>query len=501
MAKMNTAVSSISNESQNDDGMSRRDFMKLGALGVTGAIVAAAVTAPSGPSSSQNNPESTAIPSIDENLDSENTIEIYRYHESIDSYNQFVAEEEASLGWSERDPNEPFGDDFIKERGELRLPNNHRTLGFVISDKMVSDCEAQGLNAFHVVNDHCEELNRLYREAGIDLHYTLTGVDVIPDEELGSHRDMEHIVKKGIDTNGGQNTVNYPRYQDTTWVLTSDCNDNDFPNYVDKLVNRGVIDKGLIHELIHHTGIGDFYHANKHFDPTNNNGMKVYRCDYLGYMSGGLSEQISPWEQLFINEFLKNGTFSPQHDGIVDELVDPRTGELAYHGSLAEGSRYKFNVLDRQSTLISESIDGMYVAPPRASDQQYDSLFGVNGFSLESGSIVTPVISELDEHIIASHGDSPINYFFKAQRQPGIILPVDKNLMLAAYILQNGAEEISLWVYLDPSVEELYGPYAIFCDVLKREPEIPTQVNGNKVYGYSELSDDYRAVWYVQSMR
>lgn len=424
---------------------------------------------------------------------------VARKFETIEELNTYIAEKEKRLGWGDQNSeDERFGEAFKEERSKLRPSNKDRTTGFIVSDKLMADLEKRGEDPIDILTRHIDYLNNLYKEAHVDLHYDLTDISILPDDVLGSYTNIKHNHQEGIVLKDGE--VFYPRYQDSTWVLSRDCNDTKIPNYAEKLTTRFAdrIDVGLIHELIHHVGIGDFYTSHREFGPRNTVPVSRYLPDYEGFMSMNIGswEKISAWESFFLQKLIENGTFSPQHDGnAVVNVVNPETKQLEYY-LRALASQYSFTLQDRENNNLAPAIDGFYLSTNKVDENDHHFLTGENFERTNDSVILSHPLDKIDQSNKEEKG-MPSLFVFKSNSSPGIWLPLDNHL-LAIYRLAQTGETCQPFIFINPKLLEMQQSCNIGLDVIKRTEEIPAEFNGNPVYGYSEINDDLRAVWWIK---
>lgn len=426
--------------------------------------------------------------------------ELYRSHESVADYNAYIEEVESRKGWAPRNGNDDFGEDFINQRNELR-PNNHeRTVGFIISDKVVNELEASGINAFEALQVHVNELNSMYEAAGIDLRYTLTGVDVFPDSLIGPARDVGDIHRQKLGMNLPGGLAKYPRYQDSTWVF-------DFPYQTNKAISEEIITrnfyKEFFHEIIHHTGVGDFYKNIRNFNPSNSYPFIGYSPDDAGYM-GRNYNKISAWEKIIIEELMKNGKFSPQHDGdTVSDVFNPQEQRWMHYSQSLYCSNFAFQVKNNYGDSMVNVIDGMYTSNGNEDRDSlgFDVLQGVIGFSVQGNTIQLNDLVSLDQHYRDRNYVQPSMFALKSNTQQGVFLPFDLNLMLAANIAKGKPDVTQIEVVMNSDLPDLKASHSIGLDVVEYSaPIVYERLDGRKVYAYSNLNEKYRAIWYLKPL-
>ncbi|HVT01413.1 MAG TPA: hypothetical protein VHE53_04245 [Patescibacteria group bacterium] len=439
----------------------------------------------------------TSILSSDKAMGQEAPIIPEHKFNSIDELNDYVRAKEKRLGWNDQEPQEePFGDKFRAERARLRPSNNERTLGFVVSEKLISDLNTLGENPTAILTRHVDYLNNLYKNAGVNLKYDLTDIAILPDDVVGSYKDTLHQQKRGVKLKAGE--VPYPRYQDSTWVLSSDCNDQDIPNYAEKLKKRftDMVDKGLIHELVHHVGIGDFYVSQREFGPTNTPPITRFLPDHSGFMGGGNWSSLSQWEAFYLQKFIENGTFSPQHDGdAISNIKNPQTQQLEQYQRLIS-PLYKFKVADSHGSNLLPRIDGLYHSTQTEDQEKHHFLTG-DTFTRSSEEIVIPNIENIINESKRQNKGDPTLFVFKSSFEKDIWLPFDAHLLIL-YRLAQGTEDGKASVIVNTEMPEFNNPCSIGFDVIARTQDIPTQFMGNNIYGYSDINENLRGVWWVK---
>jgi hypothetical protein len=470
--------------------MSRRKFIKLlGATATISSMSPGLLVVPRSPVVPEPKHKSN---------DAEPTRTLERRFNTITEINDYIAKKEAEFGWNKHTDKESgrFGEGFVEQRARLRTSNRERTVGFVISEGLVNDLKEKGEDCISILKRHIEYLNGLYISAGVDLQYAITDIIIIPDEVLGSHNEINHIEKDGIVLNGGK--IIYPRYQDSTWVLSRDCNDEQFPNYADKLINlfEDRIDLGLIHELIHHVGIGDFYVSQREFGPNNTPPIIRFLPDHSGYMGGGIYNKISPWEAFYLRKFLENGTFSPQHDGHDVTKITNIDGELEYYlGILPHEFEFDIHDIARIKNDCPD-IDSIYISTERVDQNGYHFLEGDSYDRI--GNVI--VFKDFKNKIEQSNTDdkgTPNLVVLKSNSSSGVWIPIDRHLLTMYYLAQKGGR-YRPHIFINSELPEIQSDCEVGLDVVLGTKSVPNTFNGNPVYAHSQINEDLMAIWWVK---
>jgi hypothetical protein len=290
--------------------------------------------------------------------------------------NRYLRLEEIAAGY---DRARMTPDQLIAHRNETRV-NTERTLRFVVGRGLWDDMIAKGIDPEEFMRKHVNILNKIYSDAQIPIHYTLNPTLVVP--WVNDHNFVKHG-QDGVVLNSNNEKLQYSFTDDSTWVLTDNCNDGDFPNYADKIIHRLAefdgIDPGLIHELVHHTGIYDIYHSNTDLHGMSNlTQITAYPTDIMSGDMGLL--QLTPAGALGIHKLMENNLFGPQHDGDFVARVDNFSNEV--HITHALANKYNVYFIHPNGKLLTDKIRGLYylnedntaVSEPMQKDGAYLSI-------------------------------------------------------------------------------------------------------------------------------
>lgn len=433
------------------------------------------------------------------------------YFESVQAYNKYVERKERKKDWSERDAEDPFGEAFKAERENLRKEtggNTRRTLGFVVSKEFIGDLEEQRISPQKFFKGHLDVLNKLYENAGINLRYSMEDIVALPGIDVTG---VKHIHKKGIKINP-DTLIEYPRYQDTTWVLTSHSNSTEYPRYIDYLTKGGEggavvdingipIDTGLIHELIHHTGIGDLYRSNVDFDENTHPAFSGFRVDTNGYMGSGVKKEISPIEAYFIKKLIENGTYSPQHDGNEAAI---RIGGKRYYNYCPQFLGFK--VVDSNNNPIK--VHGVYTYAHKQGETRQKAVSGgmaMHPYPDQPNFIRQTWASKREELRQQEDIDAKV---IQISAREWVILPIDDHTIALMDFLHGHPEEVDVQVRVNRKAIELmqkmnfqsYKDILCFNIVEWGEGEsYPETLEGKVVYATVKIGNGYTGVYYFEN--
>lgn len=406
------------------------------------------------------------------------------FFNSVHEANEYLRDQELQLGY---DRSTMSKEEMEALRREQR-PNTDRTIRFVVGKGFWDAMIARGADPEAFLKKHIERLNFIYEKSGLPTRYTMHPAIILPQARdhtiVSSHFGDTSIISPD------EEQLYYSFTDDTTWTLTDDCNDPDFPQYVDKILielkDIGY-DPGLVHEIVHHSGMKDLYWSHGFFsDMSFLKGIWPYAADNLGSDTNGIITEASA---LGMRKLLENkDSYGPNHNPEFFMQIELFGETIDMEAALADS--YPITFINSQGQVLpAEAVKGFYLP---SIEQEHTTRPDFSPDYLNYYKTVEGILIPIENNQITLSNELVLKTRVPVFKFDNFSLPLERWYFVYNYIYQSEKKQIlPLEINFLVDINTFKGDGQMYIDMVRipQNGGIPTTYNNRRVVAYSKIAE------------
>lgn len=438
-------------------------------LGAAGAVAPNLLSSKDKTSEAQV-PAQTSVPEVKVLVEPTRDIEkkyetgVFAHFKTAEEANQYLQDQEKQAGYHR----DTMTLDELREHRRSERDHRHRTMRIIISEQMFKNFMLLGKDPYAHLKNQVEELNTIYKNAGIDLQYTMQQIIVI-DWNVHS-ATINHMAGDGVSISDTEK-IQYSWQDDTTWPIADDA-ENDETDQDIKFILRpdgNYHYPTLMHEWVHHTGMNDLYRETGRFHEKHLERIWAYVSDM---MSVSATLTLTPASTLAINKMLEQEYYGPQH---ADKLTFGEYHDMLWNYTAQE---YSVTLQDKNGNRLNHLLPGGVFFTGEKDKANYFTDLNYQGVETSD---TTTILNRVD---INKH----MHTIFNIQE---LMVPLDRRHLVYENMYRqsgDGPIPVTITVVADPS--EVGTNTTVSLEMIQVGNEQPEEVYFNKpVIAYAPIGN------------